>query len=335
MLTGTSQKPDLQRNVEEMRQGAFRAHQRVPSATPQSMSYQRTTLAIVFADISKSTQLFEVYGNERAREIVARTLGILSSVTTEHEGRVIKTIGDEVMCTFENIEQAVGATTRMPQAVVDDPELAEIGVALRIGMHFGDVLSDDYDVYGDAVNVAARMVQLARPDQIITTRVTVDMLPSYQHSNLRSLGAAHVRGKKSEMDIYEVLWQPDATDLTIMHGQLAMGGRAPKARLHIRYADRDYKFEKGRPPFMMGRGEKNDLVVPDQSVSRTHASIEYQGGKFILIDRSTNGTFLQIRNEEKVFLHREQIHLRNEGLIMLGQDIGEEGREAIHFQCSE
>ena len=132
-----------------------------------------------------------------------------------------------------------------------------------------------------------------------------------------------------------MLWQPDATDLTIMHGQLAMGARTPKARLYIRYAEQDYKFEKGRPPFMMGRGEKNDLVVPDQSVSRTHASIEYQGGKFILIDRSTNGTFLQIRNEEKVFLHREQIHLRNEGLIMLGQDIGEDGREAIHFQCSE
>ncbi|MEZ4702662.1 MAG: adenylate/guanylate cyclase domain-containing protein [Rhodothermales bacterium] len=299
------------------------------------MPYKRTTLAIVFADISKSTQLFEAYGNERAREIVARALAILSTVTTSHEGRVIKTIGDEVMCTFEHIEQAVGATTRMPQAITEDPELAEIGMALRIGLHFGDVLSDEYDVYGDAVNVAARMVQLARPDQIITTRTTVDLLPNYQHSNLRGLGVAHVRGKKSEMEIYEVLWQPDMTDLTIMHGQLPLGGRTPKARLYLRYAEQDYKLEKGRFPFLMGRGEKNDLVVPHQSVSRTHASIEYQGGKFILIDRSTNGTFLQIRNEEKVFLHREQIHLRNEGVIMLGQDMEEEGGEAIHFQCTE
>jgi class 3 adenylate cyclase len=298
------------------------------------MSYQKKTLAIVFADISKSTQLFEIYGNERAREIVARTLGILTSVTAEHAGRVVKTIGDEVMCTFADIEQAMGATTRMPQAVADDPELASIGIALRVGHHFGDVLSDSVDVYGDAVNVAARMVQLARPDQIITTRATVDLLPHYQHANLRALGVSHVRGKKSEMEIYEVLWQPDATDLTIMHGQFPAGA-VPKARLYLRYAERDYKLERDRSPFLIGRGEKNDLVVPDQSVSRTHASIEYQGGKFILIDRSTNGTFLQIRNEEKVFLHREQIHLRNEGLIMLGQDIGANDSEAIHFQCVE
>ncbi len=299
------------------------------------MSYKRTTRAIVFADISKSTQLFETYGNERAREIVARTLGILTSVTEGHAGRVIKTIGDEVMCTFESVEEAVSATTRMPLAVGEDDELADLGIALRIGLHFGDVLSDTNDVYGDAVNVAARMVQLARPDQIITTRATVDLLPQYQHSNLRGLGPAFVRGKKSEVDIYEILWQPDTTDLTIMHGQMPLAGRVPKVRLFLKYAEKDFKLEKGRSPFLMGRGEKNDLVVPDQSVSRTHASIEYQGGKFVLIDRSTNGTFLQIRNEETVFLHREQMHLRNEGIIMLGQEIGANGSEAIHYQCSE
>jgi hypothetical protein len=130
------------------------------------------------------------------------------------------------------------------------------------------------------------------------------------------------------------LWQPDSTDLTIMHGQVPLLQRTPRAQLFLRYGNKDISLEKDRLPFLIGRGEKNDLVVRDQSVSRTHASIEYRRGKFVLIDRSTNGTFLQIRDEETMFVHRDQIHLRREGIILLGQDGSESATEAIHFQCA-
>lgn len=298
------------------------------------MSYEKTTLAIVFADISKSTQLFEKYGNIRARNIVSRTLNLLSDVTLQFDGKVIKTIGDEVMCTFGDLDKAIDAVLRMPNAVHEDQYLAEIGIQVKIGLHYGDVLQEKNDVYGDAVNVAARMVQLARPDQIITTSATVDHLPEYQHSSVRNLGSVQIRGKQDDIHIYELLWQPDSTDLTIMHGQIPPASRAPRAQLFLRYGDNDLSLEKDRLPFMMGRGEKNDLVVRDQSVSRTHASIEYRRGKFVLIDRSTNGTFLQIADEETLFVHRDQIHLRREGIILLGQDGTESDAEAIHFQCA-
>jgi class 3 adenylate cyclase len=298
------------------------------------MSYEKTTLAIIFADISKSTQLFEKYGNIRARNIVSRTLNLLSDVTVQFEGKVIKTIGDEVMCTFEDLDQAIEAALRMPHAVHEDHYLAEIGISVKIGLHYGDVLQEKSDVYGDAVNVAARMVQLARPDQIITTRTTVDFLPDYQRSNVRNLGSVQIRGKQDDIHIYELLWQPDSTDLTIMHGQVPLLQRTPRAQLFLRYGNKDISLEKDRLPFLIGRGEKNDLVVRDQSVSRTHASIEYRRGKFVLIDRSTNGTFLQIRDEETMFVHRDQIHLRREGIILLGQDGSESATEAIHFQCA-
>ena len=298
------------------------------------MSYEKTKLAIVFADISKSTQLFEVYGNVRARDIVGHTLQLLSDVTVDCKGKVVKTIGDEVMCVFDDLDQAIDAVLRMPQAVHEDEKLIEVGLSLKVGIHFGDVLHEKNDVYGDAVNVAARMVQLARPDQIMTTRETVDLLPTYQHSNVRSHGNVQVRGKQEDIEIFELLWQPDTTDLTIMHGQL-QPEYTPRAELTLRYANNDYQLAKDRLPFLMGRGEKNDLVVRDQSVSRTHASIEYRRGKFVLVDRSTNGTFLQIRDEEAVFIHRDQMHLRREGIILLGQDGSESGTEAIHFTCTE
>ena len=298
------------------------------------MSYEKTKLAIVFADISKSTQLFEAYGNLRARNIVSHTLNLLDEVTQKYDGVVIKTIGDEIMCTFDELEKAVEAVIRMPQAILEDPLLVEIGIMIKVGLHFGDVLKEDNDVYGDAVNVAARMVQLSRPEQIITTRDTVDMLPKYQMASMRNLGKVPVRGKQEDIEIFELIWQTDATDLTIMHGQSSLVRRGPKAQLTLRYSGADISLEKDKMPFMIGRGEKNDLVVQDQSVSRTHASIEYRRGKFILIDRSTNGTFLQILDEETVFLHRDQMHLRREGVILLGQDGSESCDHAIHFQCA-
>jgi len=298
------------------------------------MSYEKTKLAIVFADISKSTQLFEAYGNLRARNIVSHTLNLLSEVTKKYEGTVIKEIGDEVMCTFEDLEKAVEAVIRMPQALLEDPILVEVGIVIKVGLHYGDVLREEKDVYGDAVNVAARMVQLARPEQIITSRDTVDLLPRYQMASMRSLGSVPVRGKQDDIEIYELLWQSDATDLTIMHGQSSLVRRGPKSQLTLRYSGQDISVEKEKVPFMIGRGDKNDLVVQDQSVSRTHATIEYRRGKYVLIDRSTNGTFLQIQDEETVFLHRDQMHLRREGVILLGQDGSESCDHAIHFQCA-
>lgn len=298
------------------------------------MPYEKSKLAIIFADISKSTQLFEAYGNIRARDIVSQTLSILSDITTDCGGVVIKTIGDEVMCTFDDLDKAIDAALRMPQAVHEEKALIEYSISIKVGLHYGDVLQEENDVYGDAVNVAARMVQQARPDQIITTRETVDFLPVYQHSSLRSLGTVQVRGKQEDIEIFELIWQPDTTDLTIMHGQLPLQQQIPRAQLILRYANKDFRLEKEVLPFLMGRGEKNNLVVRDQSVSRTHASIEYRRGKFVLIDRSTNGTFLQIDNEETVFLHRDQMHLRREGIILLGQDGSESECEAIHFQCA-
>ena len=298
------------------------------------MSYEKTKLAIVFADISKSTQLFEAYGNLRARNIVTHTLNVLSEVTVDYNGKVVKTIGDEVMCTFDDLEKAVEASIRMPQVILEDPLLVEIGLAIKVGLHHGDVLREEDDVYGDAVNVAARMVQLARPDQIITTRDTVELLPGYQHASMRSLGSVNVRGKQNDIEIFELIWQTDATDLTIMHGQASFVQRPPRAQLILKYSGEDYHLEREATPFLIGRGEKNDLVVRDQSVSRTHASIEYRRGKFVLIDRSTNGTFLQILDEEVVFLHREQMHLRREGIILLGQDGSDSCDHAIHFQCA-
>lgn len=286
---------------------------------------------IVFADICKSTQLFEVYGDVRARGIISHALSILMNLITNHGGVIAKTIGDEVMATFSDPKAAVEAASLMHPAIHDDHSLADVGLAIKIGMHFGEVLLEDNDVYGDTVNVAARMTGLAKADQIITTAITIKQLPPLLRLKTRSLGPMRVRGKKETLEIVEYLWQQDIANLTVMAGDLQPYKRATLATLLLRYAERDIIINQDQPPFSIGRGEQNNLIVEKRNASRTHAHIEFRNGNFMLVDLSSNGTYVQVGSEEKIFIHRDHIRLRQRGFISLGKEWDPE--DLIWYVC--
>ncbi|MEZ5600647.1 MAG: adenylate/guanylate cyclase domain-containing protein [Candidatus Competibacteraceae bacterium] len=232
--------------------------------------------AILFADICGSTRLFEKYGDRRARQIETRVLDVLISGTVAHDGVVIKTIGDEIMSRFASAQQAVNAACEMHRALKEDQELAALNIAVKIGLHYGPVLVEKGDLFGDAVNVAARMVTLAKADQIITTRETAACLPADLAQTTRDLGRSWVRGKQDEVDIVEIIWL-ESTSLT----QMAGGGQEELrsllfARLILDYRGRTIEVVPGSQAFTMGRGERNNLVVDRELVSRSHADIEFR-----------------------------------------------------------
>lgn len=294
------------------------------------MPHSKANLVIVFADISKSVQLFERYGNERAKQIVSHTLSILANLTNAYGGTVHRTIGDEVMSTFPVPTRALDAVVKMLRMIKADPFLSEVGLSIKVGLHFGEVLQENDELFGDAVNMAARMVGLAKANQIILTRSTLNQLPSLANKFMRNLGPVKIRGKKQNINIVECLWQigEDNPSMTLQ-GPLDIPPE--QATLSIRYRDQEFKITKDS--FMMGRGKENDLVVKHRKVSREHAYIEFGRETFVLVDQSTNGTFLRIGSDEKIFLHREQVHLRKKGTISLGQDMDDDNAEIIYFTC--
>ena len=84
---------------------------------------------------------------------------------------------------------------------------------------------------------------------------------------------------------------------------------------------------------MLGRGEQNDVIVNNKSASRSHASIEFRQRKFVLIDHSTNGTYISMDNGEKFFAHREEIHMHGQGMISLGKDVSKSVSDLIQYKC--
>jgi adenylate cyclase len=187
-------------------------------------------VAILFADVVGSTQLYEKLGDDKAREMVARCLEIMREATEDQSGRVIKTMGDEVMSTFPSADEAMTAAKQMQETISSDEELDhEDGhVAIRIGCHFGPVVQENRDIFGSAVHTANRMTSQAKAHQIITTAATVELLSDGWETMVRQIDVATVRGQSDEVVLFEVLWQPD--DATSMLPTVGLGQKRNRSR---------------------------------------------------------------------------------------------------------
>lgn len=298
------------------------------------MNAPQRPITIVFADIAGSTKLFEALGDVQARSITSAVLAALSEITLRHGGRVIKTIGDEIMCTFPAPINALQASIDMHKRVSSDPHWARHHLAMRIGLHHGDALIEDNDVYGDAVNTAARMTDLAKREQIVTTASTVAGLTASGGIRVRSLGQARVSGKAHPIDIVDVLWQEDTSNVTMVARAIRIDQLGSGQKIVIRFRGQVIEVSENSPPLGLGRDPANQLVVETEWVSRNHASIEFQKGYFVLTDRSTNGTYVKIADDDELRLHRDQMPLRKSGAISLGQATEKDPSNVLYFQVS-
>lgn len=285
---------------------------------------------ILFVDVCGSTKLYETLGNTRAQAIISKTLSILSQAATSHDGTVVKSIGDEVMCTFAMPHSAVHASLQMQRELREAVMRGEIDVptlAVRTGFHCGPVIADGSDVFGDAVNVAARVTSHAKPNQILVSKETALRLPRDMQPLVRFIGNAHLKGKRDSLELFEVIWEEE--NLTRMQ-QVEMtnvGG----LRLTAVFGDRSMEVSEHRPTIVMGRGEENDIVVADPLVSRLHARIEMRRGRFVLIDQSLNGTFVDMPGRKEFALRRDEFPLAGNGLLALGKSTAVNRDHCIAF----
>lgn len=136
------------------------------------MSEKSDDLAVLFADVAGSTEMFRRLGDVEALAVLNAWFGTVRQLLPAYQGRLIKTLGDAVLCLFPDADRAVQAASAMHEAV----RLLDSGAAtlrLRIGMHTGPVVIGGNDIYGDTVNVAAYLSDVAETNQILLTDDTV------------------------------------------------------------------------------------------------------------------------------------------------------------------
>jgi len=289
-------------------------------------------VAILFADVVGSTQLYEQLGDAQAREMVARCLEIMRDATETCAGTVIKTMGDEVMSTFPTADDAMNAAKKMQETIAVEESLAHDNghVAIRIGCHYGPVVQENRDIFGSAVHTANRMTSQAKAKQIITTSATVDQLSADWHALVRQIDVATVRGRADEVVLFEVLWQPD--EATSMLPTVGLGKSTSRTKkLSLSFQGQEITVGEGRKSATLGRAEDNDVVVKGNLISRLHARVEASKDRFTLIDESTNGTFVQTGAGEEIFVRRDSTQLIGEGTIGLGRVAQPGTTLAVHY----
>lgn len=293
-------------------------------------------VAILFADVVGSTQLYDQFGDTKASETVAHCLEVMKDATHQFDGTVIKTIGDEVMATFPTVDDAMGAAAQMQARISAARAEGEdhIPVSIRIGCHFGPVVQEQNDIFGAAVHTANRMTSQAKAKQIVISGQTVQQMGPEWAAQTRQIDVATVRGRLDEVALFELLWQPD--EATSMVPTIEWESRTKNAsRLVLSFRDKKVEVTDQKKNVNMGRADDNDLVVKGNLISRIHARVEKRRGKFVLIDQSTNGTFLQNTKGEETFIRRDSTELVGEGTIGLGRVAKPGTPLAIHYLCEE
>jgi adenylate cyclase len=292
------------------------------------MEAERT---ILFADVCNSTGITEALGDVASRRHIAEILEELDSITQALGGIVVKTIGDEIMTSFESPLDCIAAAVDMQRAVSARAPIHGIHSSVRIGLHSGPVLIEDNDVFGDVVNVSARVVALAAADQVLTTGSTIERVGEGDVP-YRSLGVHGVKGRDERLHVFEVLWRGETAQMTVVAPKLASG---PKPKLEIQLGDQILSLASDSGSSLsLGRGAECTLVVPSASASRAHADVVSRGGLFHLEDHSANGTYIRPEGSQEIFVHRGQVLLQGAGLIRLGEPISVKGPLDIEYRTS-
>ena len=274
---------------------------------------------ILFADVSESTKLYEAAGDHVAHEAIRRCIDAMRRSTLMTGGRVVKTIGDEILAVFGSADAAAAAASEMQVVVNMMNPVADCKLGLRIGFHSGPVLQENDDVFGDTVNIASRLVEQAGKGQIITSAETAALLGPVVRSSTRDLYAIEVKGKAQDVKLCELVWRRNDEDTTVLATGRPMR-RGPAKAIHLKYRGKELVRRRDNDSVVMGRDPDCGVMIADHMASRHHCTIERRQDKWLLKDHSTNGTYVTLDGDEnELVLQREELTLRKHGYIAFGQ----------------
>jgi len=298
---------------------------------------------VVFADLTGSTRVFEAMGNARASDVVTRLIQWIGGVCQTHGGRVVKSLGDGVLVVFQNGAQATSAVLEVQRNHHKRLQTwpAPLRMELQIGVAAGEVVEIDGDCYGDAVNLASRLSDLAGPSQIWATESVVEQLHTGDVRH-RNLGPINIRGKNEMPVVYRIDWQDEVTEFLTMPATLM----PPQARssdsgfgtIELSWLDVRGLFRAEQLPIHLGRVDEAQFVVNDPRVSRLHARIEARNGTCVLVDVSTYGTWVRFHTSTgpsaEIALRRDECVLHGSGEIGLGAPLSDFSAPTISFRTA-
>ncbi len=295
------------------------------------MGRESQTKTVLFADVTESSRLYNQLGDVAARNAINGSLAALVDLLPRYKGRLVKTLGDAVMCMFPDAANGVAAARDMQRVIADEVPGGH-PIRMHIGLHAGPVIIDNDDVFGDTVNAAAFLTNAAMADQILLSEATEQALPQDMKACVRPLFRSVLKGSTEESAIFQVLWRDDNMELTDVNLMASRVLPADAGSLVVELGQARARVDRWHPLVSMGRDLASDISVLDQFASRKHCSIRLTRSSFYLVDHSVNGTYVTFASGEEVHLLRGEIVLEGSGEIRLGRSREEVADSTIIFR---
>ena len=289
------------------------------------MADHKQNLIVMFVDISGSTQLFSKHGDVRALQLINTCIDKLKSIVAREHGTVVNTFGDGILCTFASADSAFQAALDFCRTEHDQE------VFIHGGVHYGSVIAQSDSIYGDAVNIASRLADKAKKEEIILSEdVMQNLSPPFRERTRRLRNRTFLKGKNEPMRLYKIISDGvnDATAL-MSHIDLPM---LRGIQLNLVYRGQEVNLKELSSDFALGRLDECDMVIEHKYASRRHATIDCKPGKFTLSDHSSNGSYVQDEHNKLIALNRDSMQLHGSGVISLGIEPARNPEHTIAFR---
>jgi class 3 adenylate cyclase len=296
------------------------------------MSARRSSLCVLFADISDSTQLYEALGDEWGRRLVLECFEEIEQTVERLGGTHIDRVGDEILCTFPDAASAGRASCELHRVLEATNPDRPAEMSIRIGFHYGPILLDGDHIFGDTIHVARRVTSLAKAQQTLTTGQTVELIAPTEQLVIRFVDRTPLKGKTDTFEIFEIVWDEGAATANAESLDAEEAVHASRDVLDLGTEDGAFVLDATTPVVTIGRDPRADLVFDHEKVSRLHARIEQRRDRFVIVDQSMNGSKVIESDGRRRFVRRDEYVLGRAGTIVLGPGDPQDGFPCIHFE---
>jgi len=250
----------------------------------------------------------------------------MARAVESHRGKVLRTVGDSTLASFSSCDDALLAACEMQELHKQTP------LAVRAGFHFGPVIPDKGDVYGHAVNIAARVASFAKTEEITATEFCIAQLSGENRGLATLLDNILVRGISKPVGIYRITWEADAAMHTrVAQPAVSLSQFNEDTALLLSTRNSTFRLNKESGILNVGRDDHCSISVDGDRVSRKHAHFDWSAGQIQISDTSTNGTYIQREGQAALFVRRETVVLSGHGKIGLGCLPDEDVSHTLHY----
>jgi adenylate cyclase len=296
------------------------------------MEVQRENVeaAVLLADVVGSTPLYESVGNAVAVAQIADWRECMCALVRNNGGEFISSKGDDVLSIFGDPAAAFSAAMQMRAPT-------RLPISFHAGLHFGPIIRMGNDIYGDAVNLTARLAAIANPGEVLISQSLVDLLSPADKKSLSFLDKMTFKGKSRPCNIYTFLDEDWSLSTQISTGRRHESATQEAATCAV-FVTLRYNGQTmccgDNESLSIGRSPDCDLVINRQWVSRRHATIGVANGRVRLAERSSFGTFLSMRPGQEMLVRREDVLLLGSGTISPGMQCTSADAQVISFEIA-